>query len=174
MGPHVVFLKLILWLLGGGGGKSRTLSICSEREEGNTGGEEWKKAWSCGKQRCRAAKPTNNSTPTWFLSVQPWSISESACRAPHPPDFQARGGTLQRRSHLKGGPGLALSLEHWEEPALRGSSVPPGKAGTSRRQREARTAVPAGPAAALGLLSLQVREQRAAASTSASTGLVSQ
>lgn len=43
-----------------------------------------------------------------------------------------------------------------------GGSVPPTKAGTSRR-RGARTAVPAGLATALALLSLQVREQRAAA-----------
>ena len=72
-----------------------------------------------------------------------------------------------------GGPGLALSLEPWEEPALGANSVPPGKAGTSH-QRGPHTTVSAGPAAALGLLSLQVCEQRASAPTSAPTRLVSQ
>ena len=133
----------------------RILSICSEREEGKTGREEWNKAWSCGKQRCIAAKPTNNSAPMWFLSVQPWSISEGACRAPHPPDFQARGGTLQRRSHLMGGPGLTLSLEHWEEPACGAALCLPRRLGLlarGERHRHAcwphccsRTALPPGP-----------------------------
>lgn len=72
-----------------------------------------------------------------------------------------------------GGSGLALTPEHWEELAHGASSVPLGKAGTSHR-RGPHTAVSAGPAAALGLLSLQVCEQKASAPTSAPTGLVSQ
>lgn len=101
MGSDVVLLKLALWLPGGG----RSTQVCSEREEGKTGGEEWKKAWSCGKRRCIAVKPTNNSAPTWFLSVQLWSISEGPpptrlpstwrdVTAEEPPDGRTRLGPV--------------------------------------------------------------------------------